>query len=282
MKNTVKAVETWVKSHPYLKDIAALSLAFENMLENCDVITEMPDVEKLKEQFSQGIPLLLTGYDFGVENKSAEILYRICTNKDKNIINALPEKMQGFFDNLTILDMDNCRDLVKAVIEQNEEVVLSMAEKTGLEKEQLNYFVWVSIRKALSGIKEGIEKFISENLWQKGICPVCNSSASTAFFKHTKRGRQRFLHCDHCGTDWAYKRMGCPYCENIDQKKMSIKDSEDEPDMRIDLCHKCNSYIKTYIGENADGIGKEGWASIHLDILMKETGFTQKGSLVEP
>ena len=29
MENTLKAVEKWVKSHPYLKDIAALHTAFE-------------------------------------------------------------------------------------------------------------------------------------------------------------------------------------------------------------------------------------------------------------
>ena len=70
--------------------------------------------------------------------------------------------------------------------------------------------------------------------------------------------------------------------ENIDQKKMSIKDSQDEPDMRIDLCHKCNSYIKTYVGESEKSAGKEGWASIHLDLLMKDSGFSPKGCLVKP
>ena len=63
---------------------------------------------------------------------------------------------------------------------------------------------------------------------------------------------------------------------------MSIKDSQDETDMRLDLCHKCMSYIKTYIGENDNSVGKEGWASIHLDILMEETGFSPKGSLIKP
>ena len=63
---------------------------------------------------------------------------------------------------------------------------------------------------------------------------------------------------------------------------MSIKDSEDEPNMRIDLCHKCNTYLKTYIGEDKNSLGKEGWATIHLDILMKDSGFNLKGSLIKP
>ena len=251
MENTLKAVEKWVKSHPYLKDIAALHTAFEKMLENFNINADVPDIQQVKEQFIQGTPLLLTDLDFGMENKAGAVFYKICKQDNESLTAEFPEAIET-------------------------------AAKTGAAKEHLEYFAWISIKKALSGIKAEIEQFISDNNWQKGICPVCGNEASTAFFKHTKRGRQRFLHCDHCGTEWVYKRIGCPYCDNLDQKKMSIKDSEDEPDMRIDLCHNCNSYLKTYIGEDNNSAGKEGWASIHLDILMEDTGFTSKGSLVKP
>lgn len=282
MENTLKAVEKWVKSHPYLKDIAALNTAFENMLENCSISADMPDIEQVKEQFIQGTPLFLTGADFGIYNKAGAVFYKICTNNNESLAANVPETMQNVLKALCQLSEDDCQKIIKAVLEGNEAVLNEMAEKISISNEQLEYFAWVSVKKALSGIKEDIEKFISDNSWQKGECPVCGKDASTAFFKHTKRGRQRFLHCDHCGTEWVFKRIGCPYCDNLDQKKMSIKDSEDEPDMRIDLCHNCNSYLKTYIGEDNNSAGKEGWASIHLDILMEDTGYTAKGSLVKP
>lgn len=282
MGNALEAVEKWVKSHPYLKDIAALNTVFEKMLENCDTLTEVHDMDSIKEQFISGTPLFLTDINFGMENKAGAVFYTICKNNDKSLTAELPEEVQNFFKAVKELSQDKCSSIIKAVLEDDDKFLNEMAENLGAAKEHLEYFAWVSIRKALSGIKADIEKFISDNLWQKGICPVCGNDASTAFFKHTKRGRQRFLHCDHCGTEWVYKRIGCPYCENIDQKKMSIKDSDDEPDMRIDLCHKCNSYLKTYIGEDNNSAGKEGWASIHLDILMKDTGFAAKGSLVKP
>ena len=44
MGNALEAVEKWVKSHPYLKDIAALNTVFEKMLENCDSLTEVLDM----------------------------------------------------------------------------------------------------------------------------------------------------------------------------------------------------------------------------------------------
>ena len=70
MENTLKAVEKWVKSHPYLKDIAALHTAFEKMLENFNINADVPDIQQVKEQFIQGIPLLLTDLDFGIDNKA--------------------------------------------------------------------------------------------------------------------------------------------------------------------------------------------------------------------
>ncbi len=282
MENTLKAVEKWVEKHPYLKDIAALNTAFGNMTANCSISLDIKDIQQSKEQFIQGTPLFLTGVDFGIYDKAGAVFYKICKNKDESLTADFPEKMQNIFKALSSLSQDDCKNIVKAVFEGGDTFLNEISDKLGIAKEQLEYFVWVSVKKALSSVRIEIEKFISENNWQKGICPVCGNMASTAFFKHTKRGRQRFLHCDHCGTEWVYKRIGCPYCENIDQKKMSIKDSEDEPDMRIDLCHKCNSYLKTYIGEDNNSAGKEGWASIHLDILMEDTGFTANGSLVKP
>lgn len=282
MENTLKAVEKWVKSHPYLKDIAALNTAFDNMLADCSISADIKDIQQSKEQFNQGSPLLLTGVDFGIYDKAGAVFYEICKNEDESLTADFPEIMQNNLKAVRSLSQDDCKSIVQAVLEGNDTFMKEISNKLGTAKEQLEYFVWVSVRKVISSVRQELEKFISDNNWQKGICPVCGNMASTAFFKHTKRGRQRFLHCDHCGTEWVYKRIGCPYCENIDQKKMSIKDSEDEPDMRIDLCHKCNSYIKTYIGEDDNSAGKEGWASIHLDILMEDTGFTAKGSLVKP
>lgn len=280
MSSVVKAAEKWLEKHPYLKDIAALSLACEKILEDCQVINDLPsDIDSVKEKYTQGASLLLTGLDFGVDKVAGNILLKLSALSEET---ELPEPVRENAKKIALLSEDESKSLVKAVIDGNADVFMQMVEKTGIKEDMLLYFVWVAVRKSISGITDKLNNWVSENLWQKGICPVCANPASNAFFKHTKRGRQKFLHCDHCGTEWVYKRIGCPYCENNDQKKMSIKDSQDEPNIRIDLCHKCNSYIKTYVGEDVSSAGKEGWASIHLDILMKESGFESKGSLIKP
>lgn len=275
-----KAVTSWLEKRPYLEEVAAFALSCEQVLNGGKVITELPEnLDNVKEELGQAVPLLLSQADFKLEGTVCENLLMLEALKDEI---SLPEDTKKQAEKLKNISSDDAKILVKAVISGDEEKLLQIAEKNNMKVDMLRYFVWVSIKKAVSGIKEQLEKWLHENNYSAGNCPVCGNHASTAFFKHTKRGRQRFLHCDHCGTEWAFKRIGCPYCDNIDQKKMSIKDSQDETDMRIDLCHKCMSYIKTYIGENDNSVGKEGWASIHLDILMEETGFSPKGSLIKP
>ena len=280
MENVIKAAEKWIESHPYLKDIAALHLACEKAVAESEVIKDMPEItDSEKEKFKEGVSLLQCINNLALNKTAGKILTALSSLKDNK---ELPEKVRQAAEKLSNISTEKGSEIISSVLENDEKKLKAALKDINADKDIIIYFAWVSIRKALSGIKDKLEKFISENIWQKGQCPVCGNEASTAFFKHTKRGRQRFLHCDHCGTEWDYKRIGCPYCENIDQKEMSIKDSQDEPDMRIDLCHKCNSYIKTYVGESEKSAGKEGWASIHLDLLMKDSGFSPKGCLVKP
>lgn len=275
-----KAVTSWLEKRPYLKEVAAFALACESVLADGKVITELPkNLDDVKEKFGQGVSLLLTNADFNISAVACENLIMLAKLKDEKNI---PDDMKSQAEKLSNLSLDDAKEVIQAVINGDEEKYSSFVSKYGIKEDVLEYFVWVAVRKSLSGVKEALEKWISDAQYNAGICPVCASDAGTAFFKHTKRGRQRFLHCDHCGTEWTFKRIACPYCDNIDQKKMSIKDSQDEPDVRVDLCHNCMSYIKTYIGEDDISAGKEGWASIHLDILMKDTGFKPKGSLIKP
>ncbi len=280
MSNFEKAANKWLEKHPYLNEVAALGMAIENVLDGVDVIKTLPNnIDNAKEQYNNGVSLLLTDIEFNLSDTAGNILLKLALLQDNN---SLPEDIKAESKKLSEISVDDAKKLITSVIKNDADTFQNIVEKSKIKEDLLLYFAWVSIRKALSGIKEPLNTWVNDNPWQKGVCPVCAQDASNAFFKHTKRGRQRFLHCDHCGTEWVYKRMGCAYCDNIDQKKMSIKDSEDEPNMRIDLCHKCNTYLKTYIGEDKNSLGKEGWATIHLDILMKDSGFNLKGSLIKP
>ena len=76
------------------------------------------------------------------------------------------------------------------------------------------------------------------------------------------------------------RNLGCVYCQNIDLKKMHILEPEGEPEMRLDVCDECHTYLKTYNEEGAEDVYLRDWATIHLDLLGEEQGLRKKGSVL--
>lgn len=278
MKAHITATEKWVEKHPYLKEVALLPLAIEKELMDSEVIKDVPELDRVLDTFLQGVPLLEIDGVFNLNKVVSSLLIKLA-----NLANyeELPSQVRDNCKKLSSITEEQAENIVSAVISGNEDIAKNISKDLGIEQDLLLYLVWNCIRVSLYNIKEDLEEWLYKQNWQAAMCPVCGSHPVSAMLKRTKRGRERFLHCDHCGTDWRYKRIGCPYCGNIDQKKMSIKDCEDEPDIRLDLCHKCNTYIKTYIGTDRGSVGVDDWASIHLDLLMNESGFSKKTSLMK-
>jgi FdhE protein len=86
------------------------------------------------------------------------------------------------------------------------------------------------------------------------------------------QGRQRLLSCGCCRTRWRYKRTGCPFCENEDDRSLGVLTIEGERGLRIDYCGSCNSYLKTYGGEGNETVLLADWTSIHLDVIACDRG----------
>lgn len=279
MSLTVKSAEKWLKNRPYLKEIAALPMAIEKVLSECSPIENLPDnMDSIEESFKSGVPVLRSGLDFHIAAAAGNMLIALSAlEREEN----LPEKVRNGAAKTAGFSEKEAESVINYIINGDDEAILKSAEKVNIDTDLLIYLAWHSVNAALRNIRGELEKWSEEHLWQHGSCPVCGNSASSALLKRTKRGRQRFLHCEHCGSEWSYVRIGCPYCGNTDQKKISIKESPDEPDIRLDLCHECKCYIKTYVGDDKNTAGVNGWAAIHMDMLMKESGFAVKGGLIK-
>ncbi|SHK82354.1 Tat proofreading chaperone FdhE [Selenomonas ruminantium] len=116
--------------------------------------------------------------------------------------------------------------------------------------------------------------------WTKNACPVCGRQPVLAHLRKEKEGRARFLTCDGCHTEWPFARIGCAYCGNEDLTQMHILEPEGLPAMRIDVCDACRNYLKTYNEEGQEDVYLTDWATLHLDMLGEEAGFTKKGSIL--
>jgi len=164
--------------------------------------------------------------------------------------------------------------LFDAFLNGNEALFENIAAEYKVEKRVLGFITYHSLKPSLSTGAEQLAAYLSTNEpWLKGYCPICGSAPilSTLEGEGTRR-----LVCSFCWHLWPVKRVCCPFCENSDNKELHYLFSEEEKNLRVDLCNKCRKYLKTIDTRQADRLiypPLEQIASLHLDIKAQEEGF---------
>jgi FdhE protein len=77
--------------------------------------------------------------------------------------------------------------------------------------------------------------------WKRRYCPSCGGAADLAFLG--KESGSRHLVCSRCGSNWPYRRMGCPFCGTHDHTELSYYLGE-EKRYRLYVCKACRRYLK--------------------------------------
>jgi FdhE protein len=94
-------------------------------------------------------------------------------------------------------------------------------------------------------------------------------------------GRRR-LHCELCGTEWLYARIGCPFCGSEDQDRLGYLEAEGEEGFRVNLCEACRRYLKTVdrrVLVTPAPLDLEHLATLHLDLIAAERGYRGPGDV---
>jgi len=68
------------------------------------------------------------------------------------------------------------------------------------------------------------------------------------------------------------RRIGCPFCEDEDHRRLAILRIGGEQGLRIDYCDSCNGYLKTYDGAGSEAALLSDWTSLHLDVIAQDRG----------
>jgi FdhE protein len=89
----------------------------------------------------------------------------------------------------------------------------------------------------------------------------------------------RRLRCGLCGASWFYPRLQCAVCQNDDYRSIGIirVDGEEEK-YRLQTCELCQGYIKiviTFEPTPFDLLAVEDLATLHLDLIADERGFSR-------
>ncbi len=100
----------------------------------------------------------------------------------------------------------------------------------------------LTLRPFLTGYAQALKENIRQEKWRQSRCPVCGAKPEFAYLE--KEVGARWCLCSACATEWFFKRMQCPYCDNTDGKTLSFLTSDDGL-YRLYLCEQCKSYLKS-------------------------------------
>ncbi|MBQ2476915.1 MAG: formate dehydrogenase accessory protein FdhE [Desulfovibrio sp.] len=152
--------------------------------------------------------------------------------------------------------------LAQAVLSGDDDAVVTVAEKAGIDAEVLKFAGEMCLSPVLRAMVDACVKahggknpWDAGNRWQQGYCPVCGAFATIAWLARPSQednpflqagGGRRHLHCGACGADWLFKRIACPSCGSEDKGSSNIfKQSGANFGERIDWCEKCKAYLPT-------------------------------------
>ncbi len=103
-------------------------------------------------------------------------------------------------------------------------------------------------------------------------CPVCGQKPYLATIDE---GGARHLHCWLCGHSWAFPRLTCPNCGNNKQDRLGYFYPPGDRSSRVQVCHECNTYIKTFVFSDAGEtfLPLKDLLTIGLDLAAEREGF---------
>jgi len=168
-----------------------------------------------------------------------------------------------------IEEMQNGTPVVmKAALASNYEAIEASAKAFSIDSPVLVLLLHLSLRPSLLIIAQAVLEHLDLSLWNHGHCPVCGSAPRLADL--SGEGGKRRLHCSLCETAWPYPRLRCPFCENDNREDLSYLRAESEKGLRVDLCGRCDNYLKTMDLREIAGpiiLPLDDVATWHLDII---------------
>ena len=169
------------------------------------------------------------------------------------------------------LDPDS---LFSAFLNGNEAFFENISAELEIEKQVLGFITYNSLKPCLCTGADQLSAYLSKDEpWLKGYCPICGSAPILSILEGEGA---RSLICSFCWHSWPVKRVYCPFCDNSDNKDLHYLYSEEEKNLRVDLCNKCSKYLKTLDTREADRLiypPLEQVSTLHLDIKAREEGF---------
>ncbi len=167
------------------------------------------------------------------------------------------------------------QDLFTGLLHSSDRLLQDTAAAIGAESTALAFLAYHSLQPSLELCAVQLATYLdTAAVWRKGHCPVCGSRPGLAVLDAEGR---RSLYCSFCRHQWRAPRIFCANCENTRASELHYFFSEDEKDLRVDVCNRCRHYIKS-IDQRALArpvyLPLEQITSLHLDMIAADKGYS--------
>lgn len=102
--------------------------------------------------------------------------------------------------------------------------------------------VTLALRGLLRPWAIALSSLVDEQRWLRPECPVCGGAPDVAVMLGP--ARERRLLCSQCDAEWAYSRIGCPFCGTDEPEKLGYYAADAGP-YRLYVCDGCRGYVKS-------------------------------------
>jgi len=218
-----------------------------------------------KEGFS-----LIQKEDFPLDTETSTKLFATLCQIGKDSNPHMAEQVRKIKEAI-----DNKRIDLKKLLSKGmkAEKIKKVADEFGLDAKVFLFLIQGCTRPSIESGMEQLRSQLDPENWLKGYCPMCGSLPSLSLLKGEEG--KRYLLCSYCGYQWRIDRLICPFCNNKEQQFLQYFCGEGEDAYRIDLCDKCQQYIKTIDDRTLEELDPvlEDLATLHLDILASQKGY---------
>jgi FdhE protein len=131
----------------------------------------------------------------------------------------------------------------------------------------------LALQPYLEWAAEQVMPHVEQESWRRGYCPVCGGVPDFAALVEDTGARH--LLCSRCRSQWLYRRLGCPFCNNTDHTSLFYYPSEDEV-YRLYVCEVCKRYLKAVDLRKATHrvvLVAEPLLTIAMDLAAQEQGY---------
>jgi FdhE protein len=145
-------------------------------------------------------------------------------------------------------------DAIRAWLDEEHESIRTVAaeylrdegfrkgEEAGLDGPLFAFVLNLALHPFLRKYAKILAAFVDESIWYRPICPICGGEPDFAALEKKTGARQ--LLCSRCDFEWAFWRVGCPFCGCDDPDKQKYSAIEGQA-YSLCLCEQCGRCLKT-------------------------------------